>query len=270
MAQAERSAEGPTGKALAVLSAVADRRRPVAIAEVAALLDLPLPTAHRIVAQLLEAGWLQRSLASRRVAVGPRLIEMAWSVAAAAFGDAARDALLRDLAEELGEQVEVGTVRAGQVVYLATARAVRPASLQFEPGRRAPLHCTSTGKLHLAEMPPAQRERLVRSLALERRTPRTVTEPDALLAELETVQAQGFALTSEELVEGVAGGAVPIRDARGRMVAALGVTVPLARLGEAGPRALIPALRRTAAALSGSLDPEEADDSCPNTEEPSP
>lgn len=270
MTQTPRHAEGPTGKALAVLSSVADRRRPVAIADLATTLDLPLPTAHRIVAQLLETGWLQRAATSRRVSVGPRLIEMAWSVAAAAFGDAARDAILRDLAEELGEQVEVGTVRAGQVVYLATARAVRPASLQFEPGRRAPLHCTSTGKLHLAEMSPAARERLVRSLVLERHTPKTVTDADALLAELETVRAEGFALTSEELVEGVAGGAVPIRDTQGRMVAALGLTVPLARLGEGGLRALIPTLRRTAAALSASLEPEEPDNSFPPAEEPTP
>lgn len=260
--------EGPTGKVLAVLSAIAERRRPVAIAEVADTLDLPLPTAHRIVAQLLEAGWLQRAATSRRVSVGPKLIDMAWSVAAAAFGEAARDAILRDLAEELGEQVEVGTVRAGQVVYLATARAVRPASLQFEPGRRAPLHCTSTGKLHLAEMPPAARERLVLGLALEAHTPRTVTDPRTLLAELEGVRAEGFASTSEELVEGVAGAAVPIRDARGRMVAALGVTVPLARLGAGGLRALIPNLRRTAAALSGSFEAEEQ--AIPSAEETTP
>ncbi|MBD0274259.1 MAG: IclR family transcriptional regulator, partial [Acetobacteraceae bacterium] len=212
---------------------------------------------------LVEAGWLQRGLSSKRLVVGPRLVELAFKVNAATFGDGARHALLQALADELGEQVELGAVRGGQVVYFATVRSVRPASLQFEPGRRAPLHCTSTGKLFLAEMAPAPRERLVRALPLARHTARTVTDPDVLLRQLLEVRANGFATTTEEFVEGVAGCAVPVRGRRGEMVAALGVTAPLARLREAGPARHVAALRRAAERLGETFADDGAADAPP-------
>ena len=243
------TAEGPTAKVLAVLGAVAERRRAIAIVELAEALGMPLPTAHRITAGLVESGWLERRPGSKRLVVGPRLIELSFKVSAATFGDGVRNALLQTLADALGEQLERGAVRGAQVVYVATLRSVRPASLQFEPGRRAPLHCTSTGKLFLAEMAPGQRAKMVRSLALARHAARTITDPEALLRQIEEVRAAGFATTVEEFAEGVAGCAVPIRDRRGVMVAALGVTVPLARLGPDGPTRHLDALRRTAARL---------------------
>lgn len=258
-------AEGPTAKVLAVLGAVAERRRAIAIVELAEALGMPLPTAHRITASLIDGGWLERRPGSKRLVVGPRLIDLSFKVSAASFGDGLRNALLQTLADALGEQVELGAVRGAQVVYFATVRSVRPASLQFEPGRRAPLHCTSTGKLFLAEMAPGQRAKMVQSLALARHAARTITDPEALLRQVEEVRAAGFATTVEEFAEGVAGCAVPIRDRRGAMVAALGVTVPLARLGPEGPTRHLDALRRTAARLSETLVGGEPAEAAPAT-----
>lgn len=258
MAPEPAAEEGPVGKALAVLALVAERRRGVAVAEVAGALALTVPTAHRIAAGLVEAGWLQRGLGSKRLVVGPRLVALSFHAMAATFGDGARHAVMQELADELGEQVELGAVRGGQVVYFATARSVRPASLQFEPGRRAPLHCTSTGKLFLAELSPAARTRIVRTLPLTQHTARTITDPDLLLQHLAEVRANGFATTIEEFVEGVAGCAVPVRDARGEMVAALGITAPLTRLREAGPARHVPALRRAAGQLGATFADDPA------------
>lgn len=134
MAREPAADEGPVGKALAVLALVAERRRGIAVAELAEALGLTPPTAHRVAAGLVEAGWLQRGLGSKRLVVGPRLVELAFRTTAATFGDGVRHAVMQGLADELGEQVELGAVRGGQVVYFATARSVRPASLQFEPG----------------------------------------------------------------------------------------------------------------------------------------
>lgn len=116
----------------------------------------------------------------------------------------------------------------------------------------------------MADMPPAARERFVRGLPLTRHTLRTITEPELLLQHLDEVRANGFATTIEEFVEGVAGCAVPVRDARGALVAGLGITAPLTRLREAGPSRHVAALRRTAEALRMTfrVDEDESVSTC--------
>ena len=246
---------GPTARVFAVLNAVAERRRPVAISEIAEMVGLALPTAHRIVAGLEQQGLLQRGMDSKRLVVGPALVSLGFKVASATFYDAARHAVLQRLAEDLGEQVELGVVRNNVVVYLASVRSSRPAGLQIEPGLRAPLHCTSTGKLHLAHLPPTERERLVHSLPLTRHTPRTIVDPGDLAVTARRARKDGFATTVEEFVPGVVGCAVPVHARTGEMVAGLGVTAPSARLDAEGIEKHLPALRLAAARLAATLLP---------------
>mgnify|MGYP001627034226 CR=1 FL=1 len=85
---------------------------------------------------------------------------------------------------------------------------------------------------------------------LPRLTPYTVTEPAALRRILRQVRQQDFCLCSEEHEPGVHAVAVPLRDARGRTVAALNAVLSTPRL-QAGavPRVLLPLLQEAAAGL---------------------
>ncbi len=123
--------EGPTARVFAVLEAVAERKRPVATAEIAEMVGLALATTHRIVANLEEQGLLQRGIDPKRWVVAPRLVGFGFKVVAATFHDAARHAVLQELAETLGEQVELGVVRNNNVVYLDSVRTARPVGLQL-------------------------------------------------------------------------------------------------------------------------------------------
>lgn len=249
---------GPTARVFAVLNAVAERGRPVAVSEIAETVGLAVPTAHRIVAGLEQQGLLQRGVDPKRLVVGPALISLGFKVAIATFHDAHRHAILQRLAEGLGEQVELGVIRGNVVVYLDSVRSSHPAGLQIEPGLRAPLHCTSTGKLHLGFLPPGARERLVRSLPLTRHTPRTIVEPGDLLETARKARKDGFAATVEEFVAGVVGCAVPVLDGSGNMVAGLGVTAPAARLDTAGIEKHLTTLRLAAECLAASFQEDAA------------
>jgi DNA-binding IclR family transcriptional regulator len=258
-ASAPKGDDQPLDRAFQVMGAVLDAAGAVSVTAIAERTGLPLASVHRLAAQLERRGLLDRALGSRRLLPGPRLLRFGLDILR---GGALRDpvqAILAGVAEEIGEHCQIGVVSGHQVVYVASARAPRGGAgiggLQFEPGQRAPIHCTSTGKLFLALLPPERLRDTLRTLPRRRHTPNTLVTEAALLAEVRAVRARGWASTNEEFVAGVVGCAVPIlRPEGGGMVGSLAVAIPVARREHARLRTLIPPLRRAADALAAALD----------------
>lgn len=121
-------------------------------------------------------------------------------------------------------------------------------------GARLPAHATSTGRVLLAALPRAQFHAWLRGRSLPRLTVHTVCEPKALRALVEQVRRDDHCLSSEEHELGVHALAVPLRDMRGRTVAALNVVASTARLSaEAMRRDMLPLLWETARELRQML-----------------
>ncbi|RWL81980.1 MAG: IclR family transcriptional regulator [Mesorhizobium sp.] len=222
--------DGPLDRAFAILDFVATQLKAVTAAEIAKSLDLPLPTAHRLISNLEIRGLLQRAAGTKRFVVGNALVVLAGKTIGSAFRTARRHAVLQNVAAEIGEQCEIGIVRNSAVVYVDSVRVKAPQTLQFDPGHSAPLYCTSTGKIYMSMLPVKLREKLVRTLHKEQHTENTLTDPDALLSALEQTRKEGWARSNEEFVKGVVGCAVPILAPSGTLIACLGVSVPVARV----------------------------------------
>lgn len=224
------NSDGPLDRAFAILDFVATQLKAVTAADIAKNLDLPLPTAHRLISNLESRGLLQRAAGTKRFVVGNNLVVLAGKTIGSAFRTARRHAVLQNVAAEIGEQCEIGIVRNNEVVYVDSVRVKAPHGLQFDPGHSAPIYCTSTGKIYMSTLPIKPREKLVRSLHMEQHTDRTITDPDALLVVLDETRREGWARTNEEFVKGVVGCAVPILAPGGTLIACLGVSVPVARV----------------------------------------
>ncbi|QPF82822.1 IclR family transcriptional regulator [Bradyrhizobium genosp. L] len=258
--QPENANDGPLDRAIAILTFVAEQKKALTAAEIATALDLPLPTAHRLIGNLESRGLIQKALGTKRYTVGSRLVTLAAKTIGAAFRTVRRHAVLSAVADRIGEQCEIGVVRDNVVVYVDSVRSKQHQGLQFNPGEAAPLHCTSTGKIYMSRLPIKVRQRLVRSLPLVRFTPTTVDDPEALLALLEETRHRGWAKTNEEFVRGVVGCAVPIVSPEGDLIACLGVSVPAARVGFAGLDAFIAPLQEAASLLSQTILQDHDDD----------
>lgn len=239
---------------LEFLDYISQARRPVTTSEVAKAMGLTLPTAHRIAVQMEDEGFLRRAYASKKLVIGPRLARFAANVTSAWLREAPRHAVLQALTDETGEQCELAIMQQNQIVYVDGGRTATPASLHFQPGLHAPLHCTSIGKLFLASFPDDVLRKLLPSLRLERFTPRTIVKPRELEREIETVRRNGYATTNEEYVLGVVGCGVPVHGSDKRIVAGLSLSVPSARVPYDGLAKFIPALRRAATRLQTTLD----------------
>ena len=249
----KEDAAGAVPKALRVLEAVAARKRPLSIAEIATALDMPQPTAHRIVGTLEKLGFIGREPGRRRIVEGSRLVGLGLNVLQAAAGSGARHEILESLARTTGESCNLGVVVGGHVVYVDRVESRWPLGLRFEPGSRVPLHCTSIGKLLLAQMPEPVLEAHIANTPLARYTATTITEPKRLKAELARIRRQGYCTDNQEFMSGVVCIAVPVAGPKGDVCAGLAISAAQARLTLSGIKECLPDLRAAAQKLARAL-----------------
>ena len=258
-ARPSEDAAGAVPKALRVLEAVAGRKRPMSITEIAAALDLPHPTAHRIVSVLERLGFVGREPGRRRIVEGRRLVGLGLSVLQAAAGSGARHTVLAMLAKKTGESCNLGVMAGGNVVYVDRVESQWPLGLRFEPGSRVPLHCTAIGKLLLSELPEAALDAYLANGPLTRYTATTITDPRRLKEELRRIRRQGFSTDNQEFMSGVVCIAAPVHGPQnGRVCAGLAISAAEARLTLSGVKRFLPDLRLAAGKLSRSLTDSDA------------
>ena len=88
-------------------------------------------------------------------------------------------------------------------------------------GTELPFYASAGGKILLSELPKDFSDIIIASCEMEPFTKYTITDPDVFRGELETVLRQGFAIDNRESFLGGCCIAVPVRDARGNIIAAL-------------------------------------------------
>jgi IclR family transcriptional regulator, pca regulon regulatory protein len=98
------------------------------------------------------------------------------------------------------------------------------------PGSRLPAYCASMGRVLLAALGDDDARLLIESSERPHHTPLTRTDPAQLMLELAIVRAQGYALIDQELELGLRSIAVPLANARGKVVAALNIGAPAAQI----------------------------------------
>ncbi len=95
-----------------------------------------------------------------------------------------------------------------------------------------PLHCTATGKVHLAFSPPELLEEVL-ARPLERLTPSTIVLPGIVREQIRKVREAGHAVESEEASIGYCSVAVPLFGSSGLLLGALSITAPTFRANTA-------------------------------------
>ena len=251
MTKPDGDATAPSLRLLLVLEEIARFGKPVTPTEVNQALNLPKPTIHRLFATLEEAGFLVRDADGRSRLPGARLLDLSMSVLSSQSISAARHEILAALAREIGETCNITVPDRNEMLYIDRVETEWPLRIQMPVGTRVPLHCTASGKLYLSSLPNAQLEAFLRNAKLERRTERTLTDIDAVRREMQRTREQGYSMDNEEFLDGMICFAVPIGDARGRLVATLSFHAPLQRLSREKGQSWLPRLRSAAAEVAG-------------------
>jgi urocanate hydratase len=206
-----------TDRGLALLRVVADHPDGIALADAARAVDLTPSTALRQLRSLEAAGFAARD-DDGRFSPGPELLRIARSLAGSAALPRLAEASLAALAAATGESAYLAEpVDARHAVYAA-----------MEPGTHAVRHVSWLGQ----------------------RVTRKGTALGAALAG--DVEADGTAVRSDAVEDGITAVSAPVHGARGEVIGALSVVGPSFRLTGTRLRTARAAVAREAAALSAS------------------
>lgn len=240
-------------RSFAVLSLIASSPRPPVAATIAAKLGLAASSAHRVLAQLADAGLVVREPGSRGFRASAQLAAFAREVLLGDSAQTERHAILEGLATRIGETCNLTMLDRGHVVYLDRVECQWPLRLHLAPGSRVPIHCTASGKLFLATMPKLRRAALLAAAPLERHAPATIVDRAELDRELDRLRKRDLGVDDEEYMAGLVAIAVPVRDRRGRIAAAIAVHAPTARMPLAAALGYVDEMRAAAARISATL-----------------
>ncbi|MFI1331801.1 IclR family transcriptional regulator C-terminal domain-containing protein [Streptomyces sp. NPDC020845] len=220
---------------------------------VAEATGLARATARRSLLTLVELGYAATD-GARLFRPTPRVLELGYApLAGLGFTDIARPHL-RELVGAVHESASLAVLDGGDIRYVERVPTVRIMSVNITIGTRFPAYATSMGRVLLAGLDTDARAAYLADLDPQPLTRHTLISVPGLARVLGGVAESGYALVDEELEEGLRSLAVPVRDADGRVVAALNLAVHAGRgTPEDTVRTLLPPLRTTATRIEADL-----------------
>ncbi len=219
---------GGFAKGLSVLEAFGRGRERLTIAEVSRLTGLDRATSRRCLTTLSRLGYATHD--GRFFSLTVRVLALGHAYLASTPLPNQIQPFLDGLAATLQESCSCSILDGTEIVYIARAMQRRVMSIGLGVGSHLPAYCSSMGRVLLAAMPNAAVGDVLDRSDIQPLTPRTLTERCELLAEIERVRQQGFAIIDEELEIGLRSLAVPITTTAGRVVAAINTGAQTSRV----------------------------------------
>ena len=219
-------------RAVALLKAFTIEEPEIGVTELSRRLRLHKSTVSRLLSSLEQGGLVQQDQQSGKYRLGFRLVELAGRALTQIDLRKIAQPCLHELARASGETVNLGLLSGDAVVNIDQIISPRPIKHMGWLGRHNPLHCTAGGRAALANLPPAEVERIL-AQPLASFTYKSCVEPEALRQELARTRARGFSISEEEFEEGLSAVAAPVRDFTGRVVAVVSISGPSFRLSAA-------------------------------------
>lgn len=239
------SAVGVLRRSAELLRCFDEAHLTLSLSDLVRLTGLPKSTVHRLLQAMTEARWLEHVGTDYRV--GYRLFELgSLSPLAQGLREIAIP-YMQDLFASTHETVQLGVTSGCDVLYVEKVRGHRDITGLSRVGRRMPLYCTGIGKALLAYGGQGVLDAVLAG-PRQARTSHTITDAEELRREVAGIRERGYAIDGEEAVLGIGCVAAPIVVRNRPAIAALSVSVPIAKRHQF-PQ-LAPAVRMAAFAIA--------------------
>ena len=232
-------------RVLEIIEAVSYASKPISPLELSQELDIPKPTIHRLIQNLVDEGFVTIDIGGG-IIPGKRVRNLGVELWQQRLFFNERQMILQKLVDELKETCGIGVPYHMNMIYTNRAQTTLPIQIYLPVGAKSPMWCTATGKLYLSQLPSASREKILQNLSLDQFTKNTITDIDKLNAELDRIAETGIGIDNEEFISEMVAIAVPIRDRKSRYLASLYLHAPTIRVSLDDLLTYVPRLQKAA------------------------
>jgi IclR family pca regulon transcriptional regulator len=239
-------------KGLRIIEAFSASHPRLTLSEAARRAGVTRAAARRYLLTLASLGYAEFD--GKLFSLTPRVLRLGYAFLSTASLPRLAQPVLEGLADQTREAASLSVLDGGDVLFIAHSAKRRLLSAMASIGTRLPAWCTAMGRVLLSGMQDEALDRWMKGLRPRKLTPKTLTSQRELMEQVLQARAQGYAINDEELEIGLRSIAVPVRNSRGDVVLALGISQQAARMTPAMMKQrLLPALQSGSTALSAVL-----------------
>ena len=224
----ERDVVAGLEKGLAVIEAFNETQPRLTLTDVARSTGLTRAAARRYLLTLVKNRYAEFD--GKFFSLTPRVLRLGYAYLSSTGLSDRIQPFLEEVSEQTGESSSAALLDGVDVVYIARSGTSRIMAVDLTVGSRLPAYCTALGRVFLAFSSPPALAEYFSVVDLAPLTPKTKHSEPELHRVLDEVRANGFALVDEELALGLRSIAVPIFNARAKLVTAVNISVPAARM----------------------------------------
>jgi len=208
-------------RAFEILETLAVEREGLGVTEIGKRVGLHKSTVHRILNTMAERGYIEQNQETGAYRLGLKFIELCSLYLNNVELKTEAQPYLRNLSALTGQPVHLATLVDKEAVYIDKIEHYSSIRMYSAIGKRIPLHCTAVGKVLLSDKSPGYIRKLLGEDELTAYTPKTLTDLEQLLEEINRVKKLGWARDDEEHEVGIRCIAAPIYDYRRQIIAAV-------------------------------------------------
>jgi IclR family pca regulon transcriptional regulator len=239
-------------RGLSVIKAFDSNKSALTLSEVAAIAQLPRAAARRFLRTLVELDYMHFD--GKQFRLLPRVLELGYAYLSSVGLPQVAQRHMEMVSNQVHESCSMAVLDGTDIVCIARVHARRIMSMWFNVGTRFPAYVTSMGRVLLGQQPEEWLADYLATASMPALTPRSVTDPKRLRAEIERARTNGYCIVDQELEIGIRTMAVPIHDPSGKVVAAIDLSAHASRGKiEVAKRELLAPLQLAAKAVEADL-----------------
>lgn len=219
--------------------------------ELSARLGITRSTVHRNLNELMSVLIVTQNPSTKKYRLGPTAYTIGATYLTTFDYLAQIRLILARATEDIGQTIGLAKLVGEKVLDLIEIETYQPIRIGRKEGSYYPIHCGTYGKCTMAYFQPRERlEEIVRSTPLPKLAKNTITDPDALLENYALIRERGYAISDEELSDGLIGIGAPVFDSSGRIFGCVATALIKVASGDDAVERLIPKIMQSAAEVS--------------------
>lgn len=216
-------------KALVILD-VLEKEEIAGVTQIANTIGVNKSTAYRILATLESKELVEKDEETKKYKLGLGFLRYSTSILENMEITKIADSYLEELVGTTQETAHLCILSGNKAVFVGQKKSSEIISISAKIGDEEPVYCSAVGKNLIAFLPEDELEKILDTIEFKPFTLRTITSKQVLMAHLDKIREQGYAVDDEEIYNGVRCVAAPVRNHKGKVIASVGVSGPASRI----------------------------------------